>query len=348
MSPARLRSVSRPRLSPLLHMGLGALRFAAGGPPAPLNVMIALTDACTRRCRYCDIPRRQLPELSPARLQEVLRELAALGTCRLGLWGGEPLLRPDLPQIIARAQDLGMWVSVVSNGDLVPERIGELAGLDHLLLSLDGARDAHDAVRGAGGHARVLAALEAARSAGIPAWTATVLTSHNLEDVPYLVDLAQARGHRAAFQVLHHGPALDGGRGGALQPDPAALQQTLRWLLRAARTGRPVANSAQQLAELAALLESGHGAPVTEPGAPPCLGGTLFLNIDTDGRLYPCALLVGREAAPSVAEQPVAEALAALEPPACNRCASSAYAEYNAMLRLQPAAVAGWLRRMLG
>lgn len=346
MRPTRLSSA--PRLVPLLRMGLGALRFAAGGVPAPLNVMIALTDACTRRCSYCDIPRRQLPPLSTQRLEGILDELAALGTCRLGLWGGEPLLRPDLPQIISRAQALGMWVSVVSNGDLVPERIEELDGLDHLLLSLDGARDAHDAVRGAGGHTRVLAALEAARAAGVPAWTATVLTAHNLEDVPYLVDLAEARGHRAAFQVLHHGPALDGGRGAALQPEPAALQATLGWLQRAARTGRPVANSAHQLAALAALLEAGGGAPSWEPATAPCLGGSLFLNIDTDGRLYPCALLVGRPGAPSVADQPVAWALAALEPPECNRCASSAYAEYNAMMRLRPAAVAGWMRRLLG
>ena len=193
----------------------------------------------------------------------------------------------------------------------------------------------------------MLAALAAAREAGIPAWTATVLTAQNLEDVPYLVDLAQARGHRAAFQVLHHGPALDGGRGAALQPEPAALQATLRWLQQASRAGRPVANSAGELAALAALLEAGHHGPTHDPDAAPCLGGTLFLNIDTDGRLYPCALLVGREGAPSVAAQPVAEALAALEPPDCNRCTSSAYAEYNAMLRLRPAAVAGWVRRLM-
>lgn len=340
---------------PLVRMGLGAVRHRLTGHDAPLNVMIALTDDCTSDCGYCDIPARAHPSLSTERLRRVLDELAARGTCRVGFWGGEPLLRADLAELIAHARQLGMWVSLVSNGDLVPRHIDRIADLDHLLLSLDGAEEAHDRQRTKGSHARVLDALDAARSAGIPAWTLTVLTRHNLDDVAWLVDLAQARGHRAAFQVLHHAEALDGGRGSALHPDNSDLRAILEWLKTAKKAGRPVANSLWQLDQLLRWPDLQRPAPVRDASAPTCLGGRLFFNIDTAGEVYPCSLLIGGAEdtppsmpPPSVATGDVAEALAAVPEPPCNRCAATAFTEYNGLLALRPEVVGGWVRGLWG
>lgn len=333
---------------PLVRMGLGALRNRLGGRAAPLNVMISLTDACTSDCGYCAIPQRNHPALSTSRLREIIDELADLGACRVGFWGGEPLLRDDLGELIQHARSRGLWVSAVSNGDLVPRHIDRIRDLDHLILSLDGAAAAHDQQRAPGSHGRVLAALRAARDAGIPAWTLTVLTRHNLDDVPYLVDLAEARGHKAAFQVLHHAEALDGGQGQALHPPRQALRDRLTWLAQAKRRGRPVANSLWQLQQLLGWPDLHTPDPVHDPTAPPCLGGRLFFNVDTAGSVYPCSLLIGRPNAPTVAEGSVADALASVQAPACNRCAATAFTEYNALLRLQPEVMAAWARSIVG
>ncbi len=333
---------------PLMRLGVGAVRHRITGEGAPLNVMIALTDACTSDCGYCDIPARAHPQLPTARIQTILSELADSGACRVGFWGGEPLLRDDLSELIAHARQRGLWVSLVSNGDLVPRHIDRIADLDHLLLSLDGAEAAHDMQRTKGSHTRVLAALDAARSAGIPTWTLTVLTRHNLDDVPWLVDLAEARNHRAAFQVLHHAKALDGGRSASLHPENSELREVLEWLQKAKGAGRPVANSHWQLDQLLGWPDLSRPAPVMDRSAPNCLGGKLFINIDTAGEVYPCALLIGRSGAPSVARTPVKSALSKVTPPPCNRCAATAFTEYNALLALRPAVVRGWVRSIVG
>ncbi len=335
------------RWAPLVRMGLGALRHRVRGTVAPLNVMISLTDACTSNCGYCAIPERATPAMDTARLLDLLTELRAAGTCRVGLWGGEPLLQDDLGLLIAHAKKLGLWVSVVSNGDLVPSRIDQIRGLDHLLLSLDGAQDAHDAQRAPGSHRRVLAALSAAKHAQIPTWTLSVLTARSLPDVPYLVDLAQSRGHRAAFQVLHHAEALDGGLGQDLHPAPDALRDMLLWLRRSKKAGRPIANSVWQLDQLLAWPQLDQPAPVHDPASPPCLGGQLFANIDTDGSVYPCSLLIGRPEAPSVRGRAAADVLREVAAPDCNRCTATAFTEYNGLLRLRTDVVAAWVMGMV-
>jgi MoaA/NifB/PqqE/SkfB family radical SAM enzyme len=66
--------------------------------------------------------------------------LAALGTGIVTMSGGEPLLHPDLDQIIRHVRRRGMIATVITNGFLLSrERIGRLnrAGLDHLQLSID-------------------------------------------------------------------------------------------------------------------------------------------------------------------------------------------------------------------
>jgi MoaA/NifB/PqqE/SkfB family radical SAM enzyme len=66
--------------------------------------------------------------------------LAALGTGIITLSGGEPLLHPELDEIIRRIRVHGIIATVITNGYLLtPERIQRLnrAGLEHLQISID-------------------------------------------------------------------------------------------------------------------------------------------------------------------------------------------------------------------
>lgn len=335
--------MSAPR-PPLLRMGLGVLHQRATGRPRPINVMLSLMDRCSRRCDYCDIPSRGSAELSTTTLLGALREMAEAGVCRVGLWGGEPLLREDIGVLVSACKDLGLWTSMVSNGDLVRRRRDVVGQLDHLILSLDGERAAHDGQRGAGSHARVLGALETARELGVPTWTLTVLTRDNLQDVPATVERAARLGHKAAFQVLHHPPELDGGRGRALAPLPGALRRALKQLLELREAGAPVANSRAQLRELLQWPDLSSSAPLQDTSRLPCLAGQLFVNVDTDGRVSPCSLLAGDQELPRLQERGFTGAVKALGAPPCNRCTATAFTEYNALFRLRPQVIADWLR----
>jgi MoaA/NifB/PqqE/SkfB family radical SAM enzyme len=95
---------------------------------------------CNLSCAYCN----EYDDVSkPVPLDEMIRRidhLARLGTSIITISGGEPLLHPDLDEIIARIRHHGRMAGMITNGYLLmPERIQRLnkAGLDHLQISID-------------------------------------------------------------------------------------------------------------------------------------------------------------------------------------------------------------------
>ncbi len=95
---------------------------------------------CNLACTYCN----EYDDFSPPVPTEVMIErinrLADLGTSILTLSGGEPMLHPDLDEIIAAMRRRGVIAGMITNGYLlVPERVKRLnrAGLDHLQISID-------------------------------------------------------------------------------------------------------------------------------------------------------------------------------------------------------------------
>ncbi|NPV28125.1 MAG: radical SAM protein [Firmicutes bacterium] len=82
--------------------------FCLGGGQiyTPLVVTVELTNQCNLRCRHCyaSAGEKLYNELSLAEVKELLGELSRLGTMEVEFSGGEPLLRPDLFEIIAYAK----------------------------------------------------------------------------------------------------------------------------------------------------------------------------------------------------------------------------------------------------
>ena len=95
---------------------------------------------CNLSCAYCN---EYDKVSSPVPTEEMLRRvdlLAALGTGIITFSGGEPLLHPELDEIIRRIRSHGLIATLITNGYmLTPERIRLLnrAGLEHLQISID-------------------------------------------------------------------------------------------------------------------------------------------------------------------------------------------------------------------
>jgi MoaA/NifB/PqqE/SkfB family radical SAM enzyme len=95
---------------------------------------------CNLSCAYCN---EYDKVSSPVPTEEMLRRvdlLAALGTGIITFSGGEPLLHPELDEIIRRIRSHGLIATLITNGYmLTPERIQLLnrAGLEHLQISID-------------------------------------------------------------------------------------------------------------------------------------------------------------------------------------------------------------------
>ena len=135
---------------PLLQAPVGTTLPGEVGPHsiAAVRVLrISLTDRCNLRCVYCMpaegmrwLPQAQL--LSVTEIVEVVRAAAEIhGITRIKLTGGEPTVRPDLPQIIEAIARINAVreISLTTNGVLLKRQAGDLkqAGLDRITISLD-------------------------------------------------------------------------------------------------------------------------------------------------------------------------------------------------------------------
>ncbi len=106
----------------------------------PLLAHIIPVRRCNLACEYCnEYDDFSKPVPTDAMFQRV-DKLAALGTSVITISGGEPLLHPELDQIIARIRKRGIIAGMITNGYLlVADRIERLnrAGLEWLQISID-------------------------------------------------------------------------------------------------------------------------------------------------------------------------------------------------------------------
>ncbi len=320
------------------RMGYGTALHRAFGVRRPLNVMLSLTDRCTCLCKYCRIPLRKSPEMSLDQLIALFGQMRRAGTARLGLWGGEPLVRRDIGDILVAAKDKGFYVSVDTNGELVSQKLTELESADHVVVSLDGRKENHDGNRHAGAHDAALEAIRALSLRNKRVWTISVLTRRTIHDVDYILDLAREHGFMATFQILHHNAIL-GTDTTDLAPDDHDLRQTIKYLIQAKLRGAPIANTIHYLKYIRGWPDFSRPASYERVGWLPCFAGDLFCNIDTNGDLFPCSLLVGQIPARNVLTSGFSEAFKATSRKGCESCAASCYVEYNHLHSLNPAAV---------
>jgi MoaA/NifB/PqqE/SkfB family radical SAM enzyme len=331
------------RLHNIVRMASSSVAARALGRRRPLNIMLAVTDRCTGGCVYCRIPQRKTPEMSYDEIAALLAQAARLGCQRIGLWGGEPLCREDLGAIVREVRRHGMFVTVDTNGHLLPERGEQVREVDHLNIALDGDRTAHDAARGAGTFDRTLRGI--VHAAGRHRfWTITVLSRLNLGEVDWILDLARRLNFLTTFQVLHHNDTL--GHNDGWMPDDRELRQVLRQLVARKKEGAPIALSLGYLERMLQWPDYTKTRLPSHPAYPPCLAGKLYCNVDVDGRLYPCSLLVGEPGAPDARALGLERAFEAMAPPPCQACTATCFTEYNLLFGLDWRTGLNWVRAL--
>src|SRR5947209_1435063 len=106
----------------------------------PVMAHIIPNRRCNLACTYCnEYDDFSKPVPLPV-MKKRLDELAALGTTIITFSGGEPLLHPDLDELIAYVRERGIIAALITNGYLLtPQRVQQLndAGLDHMQISID-------------------------------------------------------------------------------------------------------------------------------------------------------------------------------------------------------------------
>lgn len=135
---------------------------------------LSLTPSCNLRCRYCNAngQEREHSPMDNSDLVFLVSVATALGISRVRLTGGEPLLKPDLPELIAALRDLTgvAEITLTTNGNRLADMAVRLqqAGLSRVNVSLDSLRGERYRYLTRGGDlSDVLLGLAAATAAGL-------------------------------------------------------------------------------------------------------------------------------------------------------------------------------------
>ncbi len=197
---------------------------------------ISVTDKCNLRCFYC-LPKgskgfyQKDDYLSLHEFQRVMRAFADLGVKRMRLTGGEPLIRPDLIQLVEAINTADVDdISLSTNASLLAEQADDLkaAGVMRINVSLDTLKPDRFLQITGGELAPVIEGLMAAKQAGFESIkiNMVVMKGVNEDEVEDLLKFCQTHGF--TLRYIETMPVGDGGRTAADQyVDLAEIKQQL-------------------------------------------------------------------------------------------------------------------------
>ena len=264
--------------------------------PCLKNLSVQLTDHCNLQCPHCwaDAGRgghRQLPLHVVHRLIDQLVESGGAG---ITLSGGEPLLYPDLGDVLSYIGNR-LTIRLLTNGTLIdPEWARRFSRHDIFIqISMDGASpQVHDAIRGAGTFDRSIRAIRLLQECGLGDRLnlSTTIMDANLTNLPDIIQLAENIG----VPVVRFLPLRRMGRAGRTWDNIAgglsreSSEQFYDWI------GRSTTPNASETAVSVSCGLSGFVLNVTESDDIWCPVGHK-MEIMENGDAYPCGLLIRPE-----------------------------------------------------
>jgi cyclic pyranopterin phosphate synthase len=277
----------------------------AGGPLAdtrgrPMrDLRISVTDRCNFRCSYCmprevfDAGYRFLPHeaiLSFEEIARLARIFVGLGVEKIRLTGGEPLVRRDVPRLIAMLQGLNVEITLTTNGSLLARQAQALAraGLNRVTVSLDSLDDATFRAMNDADFpvAKVIEGIDAAAAVGLDPIKINMVVKRGVNDggILAMAERWRGSGHIVRFIEFMDVGSTNGWRMDDVVPSAEVVRRiSERWKL------EPVgANYAGEVAERWRYVdgagEIGVISSVTQAFCSTCTR----MRLSTEGSLYTC------------------------------------------------------------
>jgi len=317
----------------------------------PFQVHIRVIEQCNQRCSYCERrPFRYSRLPTTKQLLDTIDGLARLGTKRITLTGGEPLLRDDLYDIVQCIKHHKISCSLTTNGRLVKENIPLVKSLDQLTVSIDGDKAVHDAYRGEGSYDASVQAIKIARANGIPVQlqcTLTRLTDYKLSD---LIMIAEQYNCSIDFELLH--PLFGQSGTVKLRAEDAGEEATRRFIDYQLRHKNPrVVHSSSVLKfvrnwSLSYTIFRIYRDQSSISGFKPihCYGGRFFALIEANGDLLPCCIPMPGYHSINVFELGVEKAWKKIPRNNCISCRDIGFNMFNYIFALHPRVLLEFLR----
>lgn len=183
---------------------------------------VLLTNRCNLKCVYCG--RNENKDNSCTKLElsadewiKIFKDAMSVGLKKVNMTGGEIFCRRDVLEIIERTINLGLDVSIETNGTIITEeQIQYLSKFkDHLSMSisLDGIKkETNDLTRGNGSFDKAFETINIIRKYDIPLRIITVLSKNNYDEIPELVTTIHEQlglGFRLLPNIIEYGKGVE-------------------------------------------------------------------------------------------------------------------------------------------
>jgi len=183
------------------HLGLWGKLDRAN---VPFSFDLELTARCNNNCRHCyiNLPSRdrtaEANEMTPTEISRIADEAAAIGVIRCLITGGEPLLRPDFPEIYVLLKRKGFLVSVFTNATLItPEHVRLFRQLPPSLLEITvygATRETYEKVtRSPGSFAAFRRGLDLLEGGGVPVRLKAMAIRSNVHELQAIREFCKQR-----------------------------------------------------------------------------------------------------------------------------------------------------------
>jgi 12,18-didecarboxysiroheme deacetylase len=211
------------------HIRYGKTSFKDKRPVVVWNV----TKACNLKCIHCYAKadnKRAPDELTTEEGYKLLEDLAQFGSPVILFSGGEPLVRPDILDLINRAVKLGLRTVISTNGVLIDDSLAKelkKLGVSYVGISLDGWKEVHDKFRGVkGAFEKVISAVLACKKENLKVGLRFTMSKLNAKEIPKIFDLVEELEiPRICFYHLVYS-----GRGSKLIEQDLSHKETRYWV----------------------------------------------------------------------------------------------------------------------
>ncbi len=178
----------------------------------PFVLSHALNAQCNMSCSFCEHWKKVGDEPTKEEVFRLLDNAKEFGIGVYNAWTVEPLLRKDLPKIMAHVKELGMITSMITNGKLLYERAEELGDVDYLSVSVDGIKS-YKEIRQTDFETLLKGIKKAIKFRKLqnqknPILMNCVLMEKNLEDIETLIFLAKELELKVSFEPIHKFPGI--------------------------------------------------------------------------------------------------------------------------------------------
>jgi len=245
----------------------------------PIACHLYVTDQCNLDCFYCTEYDNSVPHSSLEDLKKWIRKIKELGCIRIGLQGGEPLLHPDIVEIVQYCKALDFNTSMSTNGFMLTSRlIQDLqnAGLDSLQVSVDRMTPIPATRKSL---KTIMSKLELLKKSKLPFSISGVLFKDTLVEAREMLEYGLSQGISTHFRLVHAGP---NGHFGVEPGEKDALKSLIDFQRQEKRQGGKIHTSWHLLNYQNALL-NGKSVDWT------CVAGYKYFFVSSKGNFWLCS-----------------------------------------------------------